>query len=364
MKPALILDHTDIIGEIIAPLLTWYKGQAQTRQLPWREAPTPYHTWLSEIMLQQTRATAVIPYYNRFLEEFPDISTLANADEEVLMKLWQGLGYYSRARNLKKAAQVILQEHQGKLPQDQKQLLSLPGIGRYTANAIASIAYGLPLPAVDGNVLRVIARVITCREDIMAPRTRKAFEELLLPHYPEGQDAGALNQAFMDLGATICLPHGVPHCAHCPLAKLCLAKETGTPQDFPQKAAAKAKRKEERTILLIKQGNHIALHKRPNQGLLAGLWEFPNLTGQLDRSKVKEYLRQQQLTPLKIEKLPAAKHIFSHITWQLTGWKIQLAPADLRIAETKDNFTWATPAEIASQFSIPTAFAHYISYIK
>jgi len=364
VKPPLILDHTDIISEILSPLLTWYKSQEKTRQLPWREEPTPYHTWISEIMLQQTRAIAVIPYYHRFLEEFPTITALANADDEVLMKLWQGLGYYSRARNLKKAAQVIVQEHQGQLPQDQKQLLALPGIGRYTANAIASIAFGMPLPAVDGNVLRVIARVITCREDILAARTRTAFEQLLAPHYPTGRAAGALNQAFMDLGATICLPHGAPHCARCPLAKLCLAKETGTQQDFPQKAAAKAKKREAHTILLLKLGNRIALHKRPNQGLLAGLWEFPNLTGQVDQSKVNEYLKQHHLTATRMEELPPAKHVFSHVTWQLTGWKIQLAASALLVTETKDAFTWATPEEIASQFSIPTAFAHYISYIK
>lgn len=364
MKPTLILDHTEIIHEIIHPLLTWYKSQANSRQLPWREEPTPYHTWISEIMLQQTRAAAVIPYYIRFLEELPNITALANADDEVLMKLWQGLGYYSRARNLKKAAQIIVQEHQGQLPQDQKQLLALPGIGRYTANAIASIAFGMPLPAVDGNVLRVIARVITCREDIMAAHTRTAFEQLLAPHYPTGDDAGALNQAFMDLGATICLPHGVPHCARCPLAQLCLAKETGTQQDFPQKAATKAKKREAHTILLLKLGNRIALHKRPNQGLLAGLWEFPNLTGQVDQSKVNEYLKQHHLTATRMEELPPAKHVFSHVTWQLTGWKIQLAASALLVTETKDAFTWATPEEITSQFSIPTAFAHYISYIN
>lgn len=364
MQSVRIPGHADTIGEIISPLLTWYKGQAQTRQLPWREEPTPYHTWLSEIMLQQTRATAVIPYYHRFLATFPDIAALAAADDEVLMKCWQGLGYYSRARNLKKAAQVIMNEYQGELPSTQKQLMALPGIGRYTANAIASIAFGLPLPAVDGNVLRVIARVITCRDDIMAARTRTAFEQLLLPHYPTGKDAGALNQAFMDLGATICLPHGAPHCSRCPLASLCLANETGTQQEFPQKAAAKAKKVEDRTILLLQQGSCIALHKRPNRGLLAGLWEFPNLTGQLDLSNVKDYLRKHQLTAVKIEKLPAAKHIFTHVTWQLTGWKIQLDTAGLTAAEARDQFIWATPEEIAGKYSIPAAFAHYISYIK
>lgn len=364
MKQTITPDHADILGKIIRPLLVWYKGQDTARQLPWREEPTPYHTWLSEIMLQQTRAAAVIPYYNRFVQVFPDIAALAAAEDEVLMKLWQGLGYYSRARNLKKAAQVIQKEHGGQLPQDRKMLMTLPGIGRYTSSAIASIAFGQPLPAVDGNVLRVVARVLTCRADIQAPRTRTAFEQLLAPHYPAGHDAGALNQAFMDLGATICLPNGSPHCSRCPLSHLCLAFETGTIRYFPHKSPPKARRIEKRTVFILKQEDAVALNKRPDKGLLAGLWEFPNCSGTLDLAGVKAYLAAHQMTAVRIQKLPAAKHIFSHVEWHLSGWKIQLAPNHHALAETQTAFTWATPDILTQNYSIPAAFGHYVSHIK
>ena len=200
------LPHTDILPEIVEPLLTWYRGQSTLRCLPWREEVTPYHTWISEIMLQQTRASAVIPYYTRFLEALPDIASLARCDDELLMKLWQGLGYYNRARNLKKAACQIVEDFGGQMPADFAALLALPGIGRYTASAIGSIAFGLPLPAVDGNILRVTMRILQCGEDIALLPVRRAVEDALAPHYPSGEDAGALNQAFMDLGATVCLP--------------------------------------------------------------------------------------------------------------------------------------------------------------
>ena len=194
------LPHTDILPEIVEPLLTWYRGQSTLRCLPWREEVTPYHTWISEIMLQQTRAS-------------PDIASLAHCDDELLMKLWQGLGYYNRARNLKKAACQIVEDFGGQMPADFAALLALPGIGRYTASAIGSIAFGLPLPAVDGNILRVTMRILQCGENIALLPVRRAVEDALAPHYPSGEDAGALNQAFMDLGATVCLPHGAPHCA-------------------------------------------------------------------------------------------------------------------------------------------------------
>lgn len=242
MKQPLILKHADVLPAILPPLLDWYKHHAADRQLPWRENPAPYHVWVSEIMLQQTRASAVIPYYERFLSALPDIAALAHADDEMLMKLWQGLGYYSRARNLKKAAQKVLAEYDGELPQDYKALLALPGIGRYTAGAIGSIAWGRPWPAIDGNVLRVTFRVMACREDILAARTRTALEKALSPLYPAGRDAADLNQAFMDLGASVCLPNGKPHCSRCPLSRLCLAHAEGREQDFPVKTAAKARR--------------------------------------------------------------------------------------------------------------------------
>lgn len=354
------LPHDEVLASITEPLLTWYEGQSTLRCLPWREEVTPYHTWLSEIMLQQTRASAVIPYYTRFLEALPDIESLARCDDELLMKLWQGLGYYSRARNLKKAAGVICQEYGGQLPADFAALLELPGIGRYTASAIGSIAFGLPLPAVDGNILRVTMRVLQCGEDIAQPAVRRAVEEALAPYYPSGQAAGALNQAFMDLGATICLPHGAPHCAVCPLARLCLAHDAGSEQQLPVKSKKAKRRVEQKTVLLLHQGRALALTKRPDKGLLAGLWELPNLPGHLTQEEVESWLAARGLHALTITRLPDARHIFSHVEWQMQGWAVELAAPATMVAEGDDGFVWASPEELADAYSVPSAFQYFL----
>lgn len=363
MNQTLPLSHTDILPDILPPLLQWYPAQADNRQLPWRESPSPYHTWLSEIMLQQTRASAVIPYYERFLDALPDIPALAAADETLLMKLWQGLGYYSRARNLQKAARIIMDRHHGKLPQDQSALQNLPGIGPYTAGAIGAIAWGKPWPAVDGNVLRIVSRVLASSADIASARTRRAVTDALSPLYPSGSSAGALNQAFMDLGATICLPHGAPHCPRCPLAALCLAHEAGREQDFPVKKAARPRRVEQYTVLLLRQGNTYALHQRPKKGLLAGLWEFPNLPGKAARQQIRKYLRQYGLTADSLVPLPEARHIFSHVEWKLSGWLICLAAPCCIVADSSLPLRWVTPQEIAKTYSVPAAFSHYLPYL-
>lgn len=240
MRTTLLLKRTEILSEITFPLLTWYKSQA--RALPWREEPTPYRVWISEIMLQQTRVEAVRPYFERFITALPDLQALAICPEERLLKLWEGLGYYNRARNLQKTAQIVLAEYQGPLPADFEQLLQLPGIGRYTAGAIASIAYGQKAAAVDGNVLRVITRLITCPEDILKDRTKRAVEAALLTIMPEGAAAGAFNQALMELGATVCLPRGTALCPRCPLHRLCLASAEDCIADFPKKTPSKARR--------------------------------------------------------------------------------------------------------------------------
>ncbi len=363
MRQDINLPHTELIPDILQLLPDWYRSQSGQRDLPWRESPTPYHTWLSEIMLQQTRASAVIPYYERFLAALPDIESLAACDDEQLMKLWQGLGYYSRARNLKKAALVICQEYAGRLPQDFDLLLKLPGIGRYTASAIGSIAFGQPRPAVDGNVLRVLSRVLASPADIAMPAVKTAMENALAPHYPDGQTAGDLNQAFMDLGATICLPHGEPHCAHCPLARICLAHAEGLELELPHKSSAHKRRQEKHTVLLLKQGNLIALHQRPQTGLLAGLWEFPNLPGRLRQKDVQDWLITQGLEANSLQALPTAKHIFSHIEWQLSGWLVKLAStSSLTVQENLSELVWVTPQELADKFSLPSAFLHYFSY--
>ena len=362
LNKQLILPHSDILPDCLPPLLAWYAGQSDVRELPWRLAPTPYHTWLSEIMLQQTRASAVIPYYERFLKALPDIRTLAACEDEQLMKLWQGLGYYSRARNLKKAAMAICQQHDGKLPQDFTALLALPGIGRYTASAIGSICWGKPWPAVDGNILRVVMRLLASDTDITPARTKTAVEQALAPHYPTGTAAGDLNQAFMDLGSSICLPHGAPHCPKCPLQRFCLAHDRSQEQDYPVKAAKKPRRQEKRTVLLLVQDNvAVALHQRPANGLLAGLWEFPNLDGHLDLTAIRNWLLAHQLTASCIEPLPAARHIFSHIEWQLTGWRIELSPtAASGVADTAGGLTWASCTDLTERYSLPSAFQYYL----
>ena len=354
------LAHVEMLPGIIHPLLAWYRAQADERALPWREAPVPYHVWLSEIMLQQTRASAAIPYYARFLAALPDIAALAAADDEQLMKLWQGLGYYSRARNLKKAAEIIVAEYGGALPHDFNALLKLPGIGRYTGSAIGSIAFGLPLPAVDGNVLRVVSRLLMSAADVASPATRSAIEQALAPHYPSGKAAGELNQAFMDLGATICLPHGAPHCARCPLEGLCLAHAEGREQELPVKSAAKKRRIEKMTVLCLHQGNCLAIRKRPAKGLLAGLWELPHVSGHPTKKALLTYLGEQGLSAERIERLPDARHIFSHIEWNMRGWAITLGDETSHVAEGNGALVWASRQDLAERYSIPSAFSYYL----
>ena len=347
-------------------LLAWRKSAPDVRDLPWRDEPTPYHVWISEIMLQQTRAAVVRGYYLRFLDALPSVRDLAAVDDDALMKLWQGLGYYSRARNLKRAAEVIVREHEGQLPKDFDALLALPGIGRYTASAIASFAYGEPRPAVDGNFLRVAARVTANLIDIAKDTSKRALEAALAPSYPSGREAGLLNEAFMDLGATICLPNGAPLCHTCPVAQLCLAHDRGTEQDYPVKTALKARRKERRTVLLLSCGEKIAIRKRPARGLLAGLWEYPNIDKKLNKRAVREHLEEKGFHILDIAPLPSARHIFSHIEWDLTGWAVTVADANeppLMAAEDNDAapsaLLWVRHAELADTYSIPAAFGYF-----
>ena len=342
-----------IFPALCTSLLAWRKSAPDTRDLPWRDEPTPYHVWISEIML-------------RFLDALPSVRDLAEVDDDALMKLWQGLGYYSRARNLKRAAEVIVREHEGQLPNDFDALLTLPGIGRYTASAISSFAYGQPRPAVDGNFLRVAARVTANPIDIAKDASKRALEAALVPSYPSGRDAGLLNEAFMDLGATVCLPNGAPLCHTCPAARLCLAHEYGTEQNYPVKTALKARRKEKRTILLLACGDHIAIRKRPAKGLLAGLWEYPNLDGKLSRRAVRAHLEAEGFGVCTIVPLPPARHIFSHIEWELTGWAVTVTDTNeppLMAAEEIEGapspLLWVRREELADKYSIPAAFGYF-----
>lgn len=350
------------LAKISSPLLAWFRSRA--RALPWRDDPRPYYVWVSEIMLQQTRVTAVMPYFARFIEALPDVAALAAADDDALMKLWEGLGYYSRARNLKKAALLVTERHGGVLPRDFDALLALPGIGRYTAGAIASIAYGEPRPAVDGNVLRVVMRLAAAREDIMRDATKRAVENALADVMPK--EPGLFNQALMELGALVCLPRAA-RCGDCPLAGLCLAHARHVENELPVKSPKKARRIETRTVLLIERGGRFAILKRPDRGLLAGLWELPNVAGELTRRDAAALLRDAGFTLRSLRRLPDTRHIFTHIEWALTGWHARLSEGDL-LREERARYgpsplpplTWAEREELTTVYGIPAAFHRYL----
>ena len=337
-----------VMAQLAQPLLAWYPGHA--RDLPWRRNQEPYRVWLSEIMLQQTRVQAVLEYYARFMAELPDVYALAAVGEERLFKLWEGLGYYSRARNLHRAAQILVNDCGGEFPRTREELLRLPGVGDYTASAIASIAFGEPEPAVDGNLLRVAARVGGIAEDIMDARVRKRFRAMLTESI-DCERPGEWNQAMMDLGATVCLPNGAPLCEKCPARAFCAAYQNGMTDVLPVRAAKKPRRVEERTVFLLVRDGRLALRKRPAKGLLAGLWELPNVPGNLDEAGAAITLAQWGLTARTLTPVGAAKHIFSHVEWDMHGY--------LAAAEGENNeFLWADGAALQAA-AIPSAFRYY-----
>lgn len=342
--------------DICLPLITrWY--ESSRRLLPWRLEPTPYHVWLSEIMLQQTRIEAVIPYYERFLRELPTVQALAQVEDDRLMKLWEGLGYYSRARNLKKAACLIVECYDGVIPCEASELKKLPGIGEYTAGAIASIAYGKPEPAVDGNVLRVMTRLLACGEDIQAVKTKAWITALLRQNYPSGKDAGLLTEGIMELGETVCIPNGEARCPLCPVREHCTAFKTGTVELYPVKAPKKERRIEERTVLLLRHGGKYAIGKRSGSGLLANLWEFPNTEGKLSEAEAAAYAGTLGITVDACIPCPRKKHIFTHVEWHMSAYLMDCA-------EEAAGFLWKSPEEIWADHSIPTAFRFYQSLIS
>lgn len=388
-------------------LLSWYA--ASRRILPWREDPTPYHVWLSEIMLQQTRVEAVLSYYRRFLAALPDITALARADDDLCAKLWEGLGYYSRVRNLKKAAVIVEETYGGRIPDTREALGKLPGIGHYTASAILSIAYGKRAAAVDGNLLRIYARLTASDDDIRLPETKAAAEDWFLSWMdgtlqqqkvygdrPEQQDEsvetyvgeavcvtesaagqsgnsansvpvnfyGTFNQALMDLGATVCLPNGEPMCKACPLAAFCAAhtaaqKAPGSETRYPYKSPAKPRRIEDRTVLVLQDASMTAIRKRPAKGLLAGLYEFPNTEGHLSPEEVKSYVRSLGFEPLRVVPIGDAKHIFTHIEWHMTGFAVRVD----ELREPGRNFLLVHTEDLEEVYPIPSAFRYYREYV-
>ena len=347
-----------MLNEIVQPLISWYRQNK--RILPWRDQKNAYYTWVSEIMLQQTRVEAVKPYFLRFIGELPDVKALAECPEEKLMKLWEGLGYYNRVRNMQTAAQNVVSEYSGILPASYEDLLALKGIGSYTAGAIASIAYDIPVPAVDGNVLRVFSRITEDRQDIMKQSVRRQVEEKLLGIMPK-EAPGDFNQALMELGAVVCVPNGPARCTECPVAAFCRAYHHGIVDELPVKAPKKKRTIENRTVLVIQDGERTAIHKRPQEGLLAGLYELPNVEGHLSMDEALQKVKEMNLEPLHIEPLPEAKHIFSHIEWRMTGYRIRVSSLEER---KESSFIFTEKKQSEKQYAIPSAFRAYIKYMK
>lgn len=387
-----MIDNFDL-KQLVQPLQTWFKDNA--RVLPWRENPLAYYVWISEIMLQQTRVEAVKPYFDRFIRELPDVKALAECPEDKLLKLWEGLGYYNRVRNLKIAANQILDEYDGVIPNEYEELIKLKGIGSYTAGAIASIAYGKAVPAVDGNVLRVISRVTADDSDIMKQSVRNAMEKALYDlmngvHHAnkgfsdqekaENPDVipSVFNQALMELGATVCLPNGAPRCEVCPWHDICEARKQGRISELPVKTKAKARRIEEKTVLIIKDGSQLALHKRPKKGLLAGLYELPNIEGHLSEKDVIDYVTSMGYAPIRVQPVCDAKHIFSHVEWHMKGYVVFVQAKefeeDTKLCRNKmqmDNLTQETPdwifvevEDTKENYAIPSAFVKYTEYLN
>ena len=339
---------TKLPSILAARLLPWYEKNA--RPLPWREKIDPYRVWVSEIMLQQTRIEAAKGYFTRFISALPDVEALASAPEEQVLKLWEGLGYYSRARNLHKAAKIVMEQYGGQLPADVMALRLLPGIGEYTAGAVASIAFERPEPAVDGNVLRICARLTACPDSVAEPKVKKAFQEQLRAQYPQ-KGCGEFTSALMELGETVCLP-GTPDCPACPLGDVCCACKAEAQTDYPVMPEKKPRRIEKRTVLLLMWQGSVALRRRADKGLLAGMWEFPNTEGVLSEEEVMEKARAWGCEPVSAEPCGEAVHVFSHLEWHMNGWRILCGAAP-------DAFVWADEAARREVYAVPTAFRAY-----
>ena len=349
----------DKIGEetyLAETVVEWYR--AHKRELPWRKEPDAYRVWVSEIMLQQTRVEAVKSYYERFLRELPTVKDLAEAEEDKLLKLWEGLGYYNRVRNMQKAAQQIMIDYHGVFPDTYEAILALKGIGNYTAGAISAFAYGIPKPAVDGNVLRVISRLTGSREDIAKQSVRKRVEDMLEPIIPKDA-ASDFNQGLIELGAIVCVPNGEPKCGECPLSCFCEARRQGTVSEIPVKSRGKARRIEERTVFLFKDGKKLAIRKRTPKGLLASLYEFPNVQGSMSMEEAVAYSKGIGLMPVRMKALGNAKHIFSHIEWHMTGYEIIVDELE---RTNEKGFLFIRAEEIGEEYPVPSAFEYYKRY--
>lgn len=337
------------LSALPARLVPWFA--AAKRDLPWRRDREPYHVWVSEIMLQQTRVEAVIGYYERFLTALPDIRALAAAPEDKLLKLWEGLGYYSRARNLQKAARQVIERHGGIFPRNAADIRALAGIGDYTAGAIGSICFEYPTAAVDGNVLRVVSRVAGSDAPIDRPETKKKIAADLSAVYPAGH-CGDFTQSLMELGATVCTPRGAK-CGVCPLADICAAKREDRVDALPVKGEKRARRMEARTVFFLECDGEVAVCRRPPRGLLASMWQLPNLDGKLDVQSALSAAADLGVQPIAIERATCRVHVFTHIEWQMTCYY-------LRCAVKAPAFVWASRAELSDRYALPTAFRQFV----
>lgn len=338
-----------IYAALPSRLLPWFYENA--RDLPWRQDKNPYRVWLSEIMLQQTRVEAVRGYFLRFLEAFPDIHSLAEADTDSVLKKWEGLGYYSRARNLQKAAKVIMEVHDGKFPETYSEILALPGIGAYTAGAISSICFEKPTPAVDGNVLRVAARITDSHTPIDLPEVKKEVAENLARIYPKG-NCGDFTQSLMELGAMVCTPKS-PHCTLCPLSDICLAARRGTASVLPRKNPKKERRIEEKTVFFLESEGKIAIRKRDAKGLLADLWEFPNILGTYSADEAVKKAEAFHCMPEAPIKAKERIHIFTHVEWHMTCYYIPCR-------NISPDFVWVNRDALMRDIALPTAFKIFL----
>ena len=360
------------LRNIVKPLVNWYRENK--RDLPWRHNPDAYRVWVSEIMLQQTRVEAVKGYYDRFLKALPTVKDLAEAEEDKLLKLWEGLGYYNRVRNMQKAAQQIMVDHAGRFPDTYEEILQLKGIGNYTAGAISAFAYGIPKPAVDGNVLRVISRITGSYEDIMKQSVRKKIESALEQVIPTDA-ASDFNQGLIELGAIVCVPNGGPKCEQCPVKEYCIAHAENLTAEIPVKKKAKARKIEERTILIFKDGKRIAIRKRPAKGLLAGLYEFPNVEGHLRTEEVIGYAQTAGLTPVRVKRIGTAKHIFSHVEWHMTGYELLVDELEKTSAPNVGQMCVENGADgsenifvkikqLEEEYAMPSAFDKFVEHTR
>lgn len=342
-------------------LLAWY--DIHRRDLPWRGSKDPYKIWVSEIMLQQTQVNTVKPYYYRFIEALPNVYALSQASEEELHKLWEGLGYYNRVKNMKKAAMDLVENYNGKLPKSKKELMKLSGIGPYTAGAIASIAFNEVVSAIDGNVFRIYTRLYEIDTPIEQVKTKRLIDRKVMDTIDKKQP-GEFNQALMDLGNDICTTTK-PNCTECPLNNYCLAYSHSTMEEYPVRKAKKKKRVEKRTVLILIHNDKLLVSKRPEGGLLSGLWEFPNYLGHFSKEDVEKLLLEQGYIVNNIESLPKSKHLFSHVEWQMIAYQINLKSQQIMepITPYGEVLKWISQEEVENDYALPTAFRNYLKEV-